>query len=33
MQVKKVVDEVTTAIIHKDYNYLGNKYYVSIQNS
>ena len=30
---KKVVDEVTTAIIHKDYNYLGNKYYVSIQNS
>ena len=33
MQVKKVVDEVTTAIIHKDYNYLGNKYYVGIQNS
>ena len=30
---KKVVDEVTTAIIHKDYNYLGNNYYVSIQNS
>lgn len=30
---KKVVDEVTTAIIHKDYNYLGNKYYLSIQNS
>ncbi|WP_418467598.1 FtsX-like permease family protein, partial [Faecalibacillus faecis] len=26
---KKVVDEVTTAIIHKDYNYLGNKYYLS----
>lgn len=30
---KKVVDEVTTAIIHKDYNHLGNKYYLSIQNS
>ena len=30
---KKVVDEVTTAIIHKDYNFLGNKYYVCIQNS